>query len=577
MAKLRLYQGGCIFAEIEDYSITKTLIFDVVAQTPHAELSTFEKLYVVHAVGLEVHQGYLADTHMQCGCFAEARQYYLTPEHPRKLGDILWCEGRLDEAETYYSKPKSEAQFYRTEPDHDRLIKLAFFREDWTKVIERFCAASFSPGFLAGQVGIGRSHTTASPYLEMLACALSRADAVAPPQALDHLKHSFGVSAEDWRGLAAKIHAEETKVIAKLRKRCRPKIGATVSTTVESARAMGDTARARAVADYIRNADALLEKAQAALERFGGTGADADLETFVEFVTGSGIESISRSFLFAAFGHDSYPKSSIPASRLIRLLSRHPIMNRRHLGTLLDLRFRNDSLITGDELLAGIFQNLGTELGARKNEEGPLASVAELGSVREWARVRLDEWLSGRGLGKADEVAESWRGGVATPKPDGLFQHVNRAVASPRDTAEWAEFTEKAVRWLRIQWAREIGSSPWVSENQLFQLMRRQLKGIDVIQHARPTWLEPQHLDIYVPAVDLAVEYMGRQHFEPLDFFGGEAAYRELVERDQKKAQLCQRYGLELIYVRHDEDLAARSKEVISYALSRAKTRGLIR
>jgi hypothetical protein len=340
---------------------------------------------------------------------------------------------------------------------------------------------------------------------------------------------------------------------------------------------MGDTARARSVADYIRNADASLETAQAALERFGSTGADADLETFIELVIGSGIESISRSFLFAAFGHDSYPRSSISASRLIRLLSRHPIMNRRHLGTLLDLRFRNSSLITGDELLAGIFQNLGAELGMGKNNEKPLASVTELGSVREWARVRLDEWLSGRGLGKADEVAENWRGGVATPKPGGLFQHVNRAVASPRDTAEWAKFTEEAARWLRIQWAREIGSSPWVSENQLFQLMRRQLKGIDVIQHARPTWLEPQHLDIYVPAVDLAVEYMGRQHFEPLDFFGGESAYRELVERDQKKAQLCQRYGLELIYVRHDENLASRSKEVIAHALSKAKTRGLTR
>jgi hypothetical protein len=577
VATLRLYQGDSVFAEIENYSITKSLLFDVVAQTPNSELTPFEKLNVVHSVGLDVHPGYLADAHMACGCFAEARVHYENPEHPRKLGDICWCEGKLDEAEAYYSKPKSDAQFYRTEPDHDRLIKLAFFREDWAKVIERFCAASFSRGFLAGQVCIGRSHTTASPYLEMLACALSRADTVAPPQALDHLKHGFGVSVEDWRVLAEKIQPDETKVIAKLRKRCRPKIGAAVNRTVEAARSMGDTARARSVADYIRNADASLETAQAALERFGSTGGDADLEAFIELVIGSGIESISRSFLFAAFGHDSYPRSSISTSRLIRLLSRHPIMNRRHLGTLLDLRFRNSSLITGDELLAGIFQNLGTELGKRKNDEKPLASVAELGSVREWARVRLDEWLGGRGLGKADELAENWRDGVATPKPGGLFQHVNRAVASPRDTAEWAKFTDEAVRWLRIQWAREIGSSPWVSENQLFQLVRRQLKGIDVIQHARPTWLEPQHLDIYVPAVDLAVEYMGRQHFEPLDFFGGESAYLELVERDQKKAQLCQRYGLELIYVRHDENLASRSKEVIAYALSKAKARGLVR
>jgi hypothetical protein len=522
-----------------------------------------------------VHPGYLADVYLQCGCFAEARAYYLSPEHPRKLGDICWCEGKLDKAESYYLKAKSEAQFYRTEPDHDRLIKLAFYREAWPEVIDRFCAASFSRGFLEGQICIGRSNTSAAPYLEMLACALIRAKATVPETARGHLDRAFLISVKEWDDVLARVAATEGKIVEKLRKRCRPKLGAAKSSTLDAARQLGRTARACYVAEYIRRADASLETAQTLLERFSASGADSDLDGFIELVTASGVESIGRSFLFAAFGHDSFPKSPIPATRLIRLLSRHPIMGRRHLGTLLDLRFRNESAITSEELLAGVFQNLNADTPFEPKKDRPLSDVSELASVREWARVRLEDWLGGCGEGKVEEVAEAWRTGAVTPRETGYIRPVGKPPASPRDSKEWADFTAAAAQWLRRRWSREIGASPWVSENQSFQLLRRQLKGLDVFQHARPTWLDPQHLDVYVPAIDLAVEFMGRQHFEPLEFFGGEKAYRELAERDRKKNELCIAHGLELVYVRYDEDLAKRTKDIVERARAKAKARGL--
>jgi tetratricopeptide (TPR) repeat protein len=502
--------------------------------------------------------------------------HYQLPEHPRKLGDICWCEGRLDEAKAYYAKAKSAAQFYRAEPDHDRLIKLAFFQEAWPEVVEAFCAASFGRGFLEGQVTIGTSNTTAMPYLEMLACALLHAGAVLPDRARAHLEEAFQIEPKDWDDLLGRVATTATKTTEKLRKRCRPKLGAATPSTVEAACRVGDTARARFVTHYVKNADAALEAAQTLLERFAASGADDALEGFFERVTGSGIDSISRSFLFAALGHDSFPKSPILATRLIRLLSGHPIMNRRHLGTLLDVRFREHSPISGEELLAGVFQNLAADTVLGQKDEQPLAVVSELASVREWARVRLEEWLVGRGEDQTEKVAETWRAGAAAPKEGSPFQIRRRAVESPRDSRQWNELTTAATRWLRVRWKQEIGASPWVSENQLFQLVRRGLKAVEVFQHARPTWLEPQHLDIYVPAVDLAIEFMGRQHFEPLEFFGGEAAHLELVGRDRKKAELCQTHGLELIYVRHDEDLGKRAREVIAHGLSKAMARGLI-
>lgn len=571
MATLKLYSNGGIFHQIEGYSVVKSLLFDLVAQTPTAELAPCEKLFVVHSVGLETHPGYLADVHMACGCFSEVRKHYLKPEHPRKLGDVCWCEGDLEGAESYYSNAVSEAQFYRAGPDDDRLIKLAFYREQWEKVVSRFCEGNFSPGFLAGQVCIGRSHTAAAPYFQMLACAIVCLGVETPAKAIHILQTAFGISADQWKAILQSDEPHSPKTVAKLKKRCRPKLGAQTPSSVADALRKGDTARGRLVAAYIQTADESLEKAQVALEKFAATGNEVELSSFLGFVTGSGVESISRSFLFAALGHDSFPAAEIPSARLMRLLASHPIMNRRHFGTLLDLRFKQASPLTGEDVLTGLFQSIGRIQMKSARTEGALTDVSQLASCREWARVRLEEWVAGKAGLKVDRVSAVWREGSMTAGPS-LFTGSGRAIIkTPRDTQEWDELMASALGWLRARWSHEIGASPWIAENQLFQLLRRQLKGIDVLQHARPTWIEPQHLDIYIPSADLAVEYMGRQHFEPLGFFGGEAAFQQLVERDRRKAELCRQHGIELVYVRYDEDLALRSKQTIERILSKAK------
>jgi hypothetical protein len=114
---------------------------------------------------LQVHAGYLADVYMACGCFSEAREKYLKPEHPRKLGDIYWCEGDLEQAEMHYSRAKSDAHSYRSGPDDDR-----------------FAQASFSRWNPPQEVCIGSSVTMAKPYLDMLAVAVCRSNSPTPPQ-----------------------------------------------------------------------------------------------------------------------------------------------------------------------------------------------------------------------------------------------------------------------------------------------------------------------------------------------------------------------------------------------------------
>jgi len=89
----------------------------------------------------------------------------------------------------------------------------------------------------------------------------------------------------------------------------------------------------------------------------------------------------------------------------------------------------------------------------------------------------------------------------------------------------------------------------WISEAELFQKLRESFPEEQIIRHARPDWLAPQHLDIYLPVRKVGIEYQGKQHYEPVEYFGGAAAHEELKKRDERKRKLCEEHGCKLIYV----------------------------
>lgn len=102
----------------------------------------------------------------------------------------------------------------------------------------------------------------------------------------------------------------------------------------------------------------------------------------------------------------------------------------------------------------------------------------------------------------------------------------------------------------------------WVSETQLAYELRAAFPNVEVVQHASPEWLGRQHLDVYIPAWRVAVEYQGPQHDGPVDFFGGEAAYEQVKKRDLRKRRLCIRHGVALVYVRPGYELAEVLREI---------------
>lgn len=64
-------------------------------------------------------------------------------------------------------------------------------------------------------------------------------------------------------------------------------------------------------------------------------------------------------------------------------------------------------------------------------------------------------------------------------------------------------------------------------------------------------WLKYKHdmtLDFYLPDYNVAIECQGRQHFEIVDWFGGEKGYNLIIKRDKLKRELCEKHGIKILY-----------------------------
>lgn len=55
-------------------------------------------------------------------------------------------------------------------------------------------------------------------------------------------------------------------------------------------------------------------------------------------------------------------------------------------------------------------------------------------------------------------------------------------------------------------------------------------------------------LDFYLPEYRIAIECQGKQHFAPVDLFGGEEFFEKTLIRDRIKNDLCRKHGITLLY-----------------------------
>jgi hypothetical protein len=98
-----------------------------------------------------------------------------------------------------------------------------------------------------------------------------------------------------------------------------------------------------------------------------------------------------------------------------------------------------------------------------------------------------------------------------------------------------------------IDGINKIGED-WIGETMLYKQITEKIHD-KVIFHAKLPFLGRQHIDVFIPNLNTAIEYQGAQHFRPVEFFGGNDAYEKTKERDRRKMKLCLENNITLIYV----------------------------
>ncbi len=93
----------------------------------------------------------------------------------------------------------------------------------------------------------------------------------------------------------------------------------------------------------------------------------------------------------------------------------------------------------------------------------------------------------------------------------------------------------------------------WKSEQAAYSIVLKHYP--DAKFQYSPGFLFYQRLDIFIPSRNTAVEYQGKQHYEPVDFFGGEKGHQRNKERDRRKYMRCKANGIKVLYWDYDKPL----------------------
>jgi hypothetical protein len=134
------------------------------------------------------------------------------------------------------------------------------------------------------------------------------------------------------------------------------------------------------------------------------------------------------------------------------------------------------------------------------------------------------------------------RGRIFSVNVDVGFANVESLLAGHMALAEDAFRRDRSIPG--------IGASGWTSELALLDLFRAIWPNAK--HQWRPWFLGRQSIDIYIPEINLAVEYQGQQHYEPVALFGGEEGFNNTQARDERKRLLLEANGVLLLEWKYD-------------------------
>lgn len=88
--------------------------------------------------------------------------------------------------------------------------------------------------------------------------------------------------------------------------------------------------------------------------------------------------------------------------------------------------------------------------------------------------------------------------------------------------------------------------SKFLDLNEIEYVRQKKFDGCVGIRYKLP-------FDFYLPKYRTAIEFDGKQHYEPMEYFGGLEAYNRLKVNDKIKSDYCEDNYIELIRIRYDQ------------------------
>lgn len=90
------------------------------------------------------------------------------------------------------------------------------------------------------------------------------------------------------------------------------------------------------------------------------------------------------------------------------------------------------------------------------------------------------------------------------------------------------------------------------SETFLFKKLKKKYPNTKIVSQYSPRWLGRQRIDIFIVDFNLGIEYNGQQHYEPIEYYGGQESFEATTARDELKRQKCKANNCNLLEIKYD-------------------------
>lgn len=131
----------------------------------------------------------------------------------------------------------------------------------------------------------------------------------------------------------------------------------------------------------------------------------------------------------------------------------------------------------------------------------------------------------------------------------GLDRKDNELLINRLINYELKEIVESALKQFREKAGNKFYGIQWKEEYILGEKIIEAFPNLIVIREGSPEWLKGQRFDLWFPELNAAIEYNGKQHYEPFDFFGGQEGYKSTLERDHSKKEKASNNNCDLLIV----------------------------